>query len=90
MNSDLMSQYIEFTADRLCVSLGCSKLYNVENPFGWMETLNLQGKTNFFEKRVGDYQKAGVMDNIDNEDQVKINYEPLADFGDDRVVAVAK
>ncbi len=61
MNSDMMCQYIEFVADRLLVALGCAKVYNVENPFPWMEMISLQGKTNFFEKRVGDYQKAGVM-----------------------------
>ncbi|MEC9281396.1 MAG: ribonucleoside-diphosphate reductase small subunit [Bdellovibrionota bacterium] len=61
MNAELMSQYIEFVADRLLVSLGCSKVYNATNPFDWMELISLQGKTNFFEKRVGDYQKAGVM-----------------------------
>ena len=61
MNSDLMCQYIEFVADRLLESLGNPKVYNVENPFPWMDMISLQGKTNFFEKRVGDYQKAGVM-----------------------------
>lgn len=61
MNSKLMCQYIEFVADRLLVALGCSKIYNVTNPFDFMETISLQGKTNFFEKRVGEYQKAGVM-----------------------------
>lgn len=61
MNSELMVQYIEFVADRLLVALGYSKLYAAENPFEWMEMISLQGKTNFFEKRVGDYQKAGVM-----------------------------
>jgi len=61
MNARLMSQYIEFVADRLLVALGCKKYYNVTNPFDWMELISLQGKTNFFEKRVGDYQKAGVM-----------------------------
>ena len=60
MNSDLMCQYIEFCADRLLLTLGNEKAYNVENPFPWMEMISLQGKTNFFEKRVGDYQKAGV------------------------------
>eukprot|EP00850_Spirogloea_muscicola_P012588 SM000082S22830 [mRNA] locus=s82:196914:198977:+ [translate_table: standard] len=63
MNSKLMSVYIEFVADRLLVALGYSKHYNVQNPFDWMELISLQGKTNFFEKRVGDYQKAGVMAN---------------------------
>lgn len=61
MNGDLMKIYIEFVADRLLVSLGCPKLYNAENPFDFMELISLQGKTNFFEKRVGEYQKAGVM-----------------------------
>ncbi len=61
MNSELMSQYIEFVADRLLLELGNEKVYNVENPFDFMEMISLQGKTNFFEKRVGDYQKAGVM-----------------------------
>ncbi len=61
MNADLMCQYIEFVADRLLVALGNTKIFNVENPFPWMEMISLQGKTNFFEKRVGDYQKAGVM-----------------------------
>jgi ribonucleoside-diphosphate reductase beta chain len=61
MNSDLMKQYLEFVADRLLVDLGCSKVYNSENPFDFMMNISLQGKTNFFEKRVGEYQKSGVM-----------------------------
>jgi len=61
MNSELMSQYIEFVADRLLVELGNEKVYNKPNPFDFMEMISLQGKTNFFEKRVGEYQKAGVM-----------------------------
>lgn len=61
MNSDMMCQYIEFVADRLLVSLDCPKAFDAENPFPWMEMISLQGKTNFFEKRVGDYQKAGIM-----------------------------
>jgi len=60
MNSDLMCQYIEFVADRLLLELGCSKVFDATNPFNFMELISLQGKTNFFEKRVGDYQKAGV------------------------------
>ena len=60
MNSDLMSQYIEFVADRLLVELGNEKIYNTANPFDFMEMISLQGKTNFFEKRVAEYQKAGV------------------------------
>ena len=61
MNAKLMCQYIEFVADRLLVALGDEKVYNVTNPFDFMDMISLQGKTNFFEKRVGDYQKAGVM-----------------------------
>ena len=63
MNAELMCQYIEFCADRLLLSLGCPKLYNAINPFDFMEMISLQGKTNFFEKRVAEYQKAGVMGN---------------------------
>ncbi|QCD98058.1 ribonucleoside-diphosphate reductase small chain-like [Vigna unguiculata] len=64
MNGELMSQYIEFVADRLLGALGCGKVYGVQNPFDWMELISLQGKTNFFEKRVGDYQKASVMSSL--------------------------
>ena len=60
MNSTQMCNYIEFCADRLLVALGCEKKYNVTNPFDWMVMISLQGKTNFFEKRVGEYSKAGV------------------------------
>ena len=60
MNSDLMQQYIEFVADRLVQQLGYSKIYNSSNPFPWMELISLEGKGNFFEKRVGEYSKAGV------------------------------
>ena len=65
MNADLMSQYIEFVADRLLVELGNEKIYNATNPFDFMEMISLQGKTNFFEKRVAEYQKAGVAGNND-------------------------
>lgn len=75
MNAELMSQYIEFVADRLLMSLGCEKAYNTANPFSWMDMISIQGKTNFFEKRVGDYQKAGVM--VNREDQV---FSTDADF----------
>ncbi|MCS6820949.1 MAG: ribonucleoside-diphosphate reductase small subunit [Microscillaceae bacterium] len=60
MNARLMSQYIEFVADRLLVALGYPKYYHATNPFDFMELISLQGKTNFFEKRVGEYRKAGV------------------------------
>lgn len=61
MNEELMSQYIEFVADRLLVALDAPKMFEATNPFDWMDLISLQGKTNFFEKRVGEYQKAGVM-----------------------------
>merc|ERR1712241_1333693 len=61
MNHDLMAQYIKYVADRLLIELGCDKIYRAENPFDFMENISLDGKTNFFEKRVGEYQKSGVM-----------------------------
>ena len=63
MNAKLMQQYIEFVADRLLMELGCDKIYDSSNPFDFMEMISLQGKTNFFEKRVAEYQKAGVANN---------------------------
>ena len=75
MNSDLMCQYIEFVADRLLSELGCSKVWNSNNPFDFMDMISLQGKTNFFEKRVGDYQKAGVMKTKDAPDSTKFSIE---------------
>ena len=73
MNSDLMCQYIEFVADRLLSELGNEKIYNASNPFDFMDMINLQGKTNFFEKRVGEYQKAGVLNK--NESDGKISFD---------------
>jgi ribonucleoside-diphosphate reductase beta chain len=67
MNAKLMSQYIEYVADRLIVALGYKKVYNVSNPFDFMEMISLQGKTNFFEKRVAEYQKSGVMSEKENQ-----------------------
>ena len=63
MNAKLMTQYLEFVTDRLLLQLGCDKKYNVTNPFDFMDMISLQGKTNFFEKRVSEYQKAGVLNN---------------------------
>jgi ribonucleoside-diphosphate reductase subunit M2 len=65
MNAAQMIEYIQFVADRLLTALGHPKLYNTANPFDWMELISLQGKTNFFEKRVGEYQKKGVMASLD-------------------------
>jgi ribonucleotide reductase beta subunit family protein with ferritin-like domain/thiol-disulfide isomerase/thioredoxin len=71
MNNELMTRYIEFVADRLLTALGHSKLYDASNPFDWMELISLQGKTNFFEKRVAEYQKAGVMASTGDQDEPK-------------------
>merc|ERR1712166_1424554 len=65
MNKSLMAQYIEFVADRLLRDLGYRPLYGSKNPFDWMDMISLEGKTNFFEKRVGEYQKSGVMASLD-------------------------
>lgn len=75
MNADLMKQYIEFVADHLLVSLGLKKQYNVTNPFDFMDMISLQGKTNFFEKRVGEYQKAGVMAGTKERDAAKFSVD---------------
>lgn len=77
MNSDLMKQYLEFVTDRLLISLGYPKHYNTPNPFDFMENIAMEGKTNFFEKRVGEYQKAGVM-NGGNKGQDTFSFD--ADF----------
>ena len=76
MNAALMTQYLEFVADRLLVELGCDREYNTSNPFDFMDMISLQGKTNFFEKKVAEYQKSGVM-NTDSQAQ-KITFD--ADF----------
>jgi ribonucleoside-diphosphate reductase beta chain len=76
MNAKLMTQYLEFVTDRLLVELQCKKVYNVTNPFDFMDMISLEGKTNFFEKRVGEYQKAGVMTN--DSDENKFSFD--ADF----------
>lgn len=67
MNSDLMCEYIEFVADRLLVSLGCSKIWNTKCPFDFMTNIALESKGNFFESRIGAYQKNGVMDSLKDE-----------------------
>ena len=77
MNAKLMTQYLEFVTDRLLVELECPRVYNSSNPFDFMDMISLQGKTNFFEKRVSEYQKAGVLNN-DNGEGAKISFD--ADF----------
>lgn len=68
MNCRLMCRYIEFVADHLLTEMGLAKIYNVKNPFDFMENISMQGKTNFFEKRVTEYRRMGVMDSdADNE-----------------------
>lgn len=73
MNSELMCQYIEFVADRLLMEVGCPKHYGATNPFDFMELISLQGKTNFFEKRVGEYKKAGVTSDQDDTPKFSLN-----------------
>ena len=73
MNAELMKQYIEFVADRLLVELGNEKIYNATNPFDFMELISLQGKTNFFEKRVAEYQKAGVLNNSEEANKFSLD-----------------
>ena len=68
MNAELMCQYIEFVADRLLVALGNDKHYNATNPFDFMDMISLQGKTNFFEKRVSDYAMAGFQGGLSRDD----------------------
>ncbi|MGB5272645.1 MAG: ribonucleotide-diphosphate reductase subunit beta [Flavobacteriaceae bacterium] len=78
MNSKLMTQYLEFVTDRLLVELECEKVYNSTNPFDFMDMISLQGKTNFFEKRVSEYQKAGILNKEKDTDAQKISFD--ADF----------
>ena len=66
MNQYLMKEYIEFVADRLSLQLGGDKIYNTKNPFDWMEIISIEGKTNFFEKRVGEYSLATKTEDTDN------------------------
>ena len=94
MNQELMSQYIEFVADRLLGALGCDKIYQgsfffhsspsffflAKNPFEWMEMISLQGKTNFFEKRVGEYQRAGVLASADEGSEKGAGFTIEAEF----------
>jgi ribonucleotide reductase beta subunit family protein with ferritin-like domain len=82
MNANMMGEYIEFVADRLLNALGVSKIYNTVNPFDWMELISLQGKTNFFEKRVGEYQKAGVMASLESKENATAanSFDLEADF----------
>jgi len=75
MNAKLMTQYLEFVTDRLLTEFGCDKVYESSNPFDFMDMISLQGKTNFFEKRVGDYQKAGVLNKEDDKDKFSFEYE---------------
>ncbi|KQB37950.1 ribonucleoside-diphosphate reductase [Flavobacterium sp. L1I52] len=80
MNAGLMTQYLEFVTDRLLVELGCERVYNTANPFDFMDMISLQGKTNFFEKKVSEYQKAGVLNSgkANDSDGQEISFD--ADF----------
>jgi ribonucleoside-diphosphate reductase beta chain len=78
MNAKLMTQYLEFVTDRLLVELECDKVFNSSNPFEFMDMISLQGKTNFFEKRVSEYQKAGILNSDKDGESQKISFN--ADF----------
>ena len=78
MNCDLMVEYIKFVADRLLLELDCDKFYNTTNPFDFMESISLEGKTNFFEKKVGEYQKAGKAMKGNSEEDARFTTD--ADF----------
>jgi len=80
MNAGMMTQYIEFCADRLLVALGQDRCYNTPNPFDWMELISLQGKTNFFEKRVGEYAKSGVAGNTGSNQAIQRVFSLEEDF----------
>lgn len=75
MNSSLMNDYIEFVADRLLYALGYEKYFRTPNPFEWMDMISIQGKTNFFEKRVSEYQKAGVMSHMSEKPTFRLDVE---------------
>merc|ERR1719423_572333 len=77
MNSKLMCEYIEFVADRLLFCLGYPKLFKASNPFDFMNLISLQGKTNFFEKRVGEYQRAGVMSGLNKEESNQLDFDAM-------------
>ena len=80
MNAALMARYIEFVADRLLLALGYAKLYGTPNPFDWMELISLEGKTNFFEKRVAEYQKSGVIATAGDDSSKRNHFTIDADF----------
>ena len=80
MNAKLMTQYLEFVTDRLLVELECEPVYNVTNPFDFMDLIGMEGKTNFFEKRVGEYQKAGVMNSTKEDKDSMDSFSLDADF----------
>jgi len=80
MNADMMKEYIRFVADRLMRTLGYGEIYNAKNPFDWMELISLQGKTNFFEKRVAEYQKAGVMNSTKENAGNQFEFSTSMDF----------
>jgi ribonucleoside-diphosphate reductase subunit M2 len=80
MNAEAMILYVQFCADHLLTSLGFEKLYNSNNPFEWMELISLQGKTNFFERRVGEYQKSGVMGSLEHGSGSAHTFDVDADF----------
>ena len=79
MNAEMMKEYIEFCANRLLHALKVPKIFTANNPFDFMDMISIEGKTNFFEKRVSEYQKAGVMSGV-NKDENKMTFTTDADF----------
>ena len=75
MNSKLMTQYLEFVTDRLLLEFECDKVFKVTNPFDFMDMISLQGKTNFFEKRVSEYQKAGIINKEKGSNKISFDAE---------------
>ena len=80
MNAEMMKEYIRFVADRLSRSLGYSDIYGAKNPFDWMELISMQGKTNFFERKVSEYQKAGVVNSIKEVAGAQFQFTTDVDF----------
>jgi len=80
MNAHQMSEYIEFVADFQCRMLGYSNIFNTKNPFPWMDMISMDGKTNFFERKVGEYQKAGAATRVSNKPGDANTYESDDDF----------
>eukprot|EP00834_Sanchytrium_tribonematis_P001877 NODE_49_length_31687_cov_0.791123.p19 type:complete len:144 gc:universal NODE_49_length_31687_cov_0.791123:18038-17607(-) len=80
MNAEMMKEYIEFCANRLLSALNCPKMFNANNPFDFMDMISIEGKTNFFEKRVSEYQKSGVLNSSKAADENRMVFTTDVDF----------